>query len=108
MPRKIARAIRTSGGGLPAVKAMGVALASRGIAQVSMNLTDFEQTSLQQVYEAVQREAGRHGCAIAGSEIAGLVPQKALDTTAEYFHSLGQFSPAQVLENRLAAMLVQK
>jgi len=105
---KIARAIRTSGGGLPAVKALGIALASRGIAQVSMNLTDFEQTSLQQVYKAVQREAGRHGCAIAGSEIAGLVPQKALDTTAEYFRSLGQFSPAQVLENRLAAMLVQK
>ena len=103
--RKIARAVRTSGGGLPAVKALGIALASRGITQVSMNLTDFEQTSLQQVYEAVRRETRRHGCSIAGSEIAGLVPQKALDTGAEYFRSLGQFSQAQVLENRLAVVM---
>ena len=104
----IARAIRASTGGLPAVKAMGIALASRGISQVSMNLTDFERTSLQQVYEAVQREAGRHGCTIAGSEIVGLVPQKALDATAEYFGTLVNFSPAQVLENRLAAAMSQK
>jgi len=90
------------------VKALGIALASRGITQVSMNLTDCEQTSMQRVYEAVRREAGRHGCAIAGSEIAGLVPQKALDTTAEYFRCLGQFSQAQILENRLAAMMGQK
>ena len=104
----IARAIRASTGGLPAVKAMGIALASRGISQVSMNLTDFERTSLQQVYDAVQREAGRHGCIIAGSEIVGLVPQKALDTAAEYFGTLVNFSPAQVLENRLAAAMSQK
>jgi glutamate formiminotransferase len=105
---EIARAIRASSGGLPAVKALGIALASRGIAQVSMNLTDFEQTSLQQVYEAVGREAGRHGCAIAGSEIVGLIPQRALDTTAEYFGSLGHFSPEQILENRLAVALGKK
>jgi glutamate formiminotransferase len=105
---KIARAIRASDGGLPAVKAMGVALVSRGIAQVSMNLTDFEQTSLQQVYEAVRQETKRQGCAIAGSEIVGLIPQRALDTTAEYFLALGPFSPAQVLETRLAAALGEK
>jgi len=104
----IARAIRTSSGGLPALKAMGMALASRGLAQVSMNLTDFERTSLQQVFEAVRREAGRHACAIAGSEIVGLIPQQALDTTAEYFHSLDQFSPEQVLENRLVVTLGKK
>ena len=105
---EIARAIRTSSGGLPALKAMGIALASRGISQVSMNLTDYEQTSLQQAYEAVRREAGRRDCAIAGSEIVGLVPQQALDTTAEFFHSLSQFSPEQVLENRLTAALGEK
>ncbi len=103
--REIARAIRTSSGGLPALKAMGIPLPSRGITQVSMNLTDFEQTSLQQVYEAVRREATRLGCATVGSEIVGLVPQKALDTTAEYFRSLGRFSPQQILENRLALRL---
>jgi glutamate formiminotransferase len=101
---EIARAIRTSGGGLPALKAMGISLESRGIVQVSMNLTDFEQTSLQQAYDAVRREAGRLGCAIADSEIVGLVPRKALDTKAEYFRSLGQFSEDKVLENRLAAV----
>ena len=102
---KIARTIRTSGGGLPALKALGIALASRGITQVSMNLTDFEQTSLQQVYETVLHEAERHGCTIAGSEIVGLVPQKALDTKAGYFHALDNLSPAQILENRLATVL---
>jgi glutamate formiminotransferase len=102
---EIARAVRASSGGLPAVKAMGIALPSRGISQVSMNLTDYRQTSLQQAYEAVRREAGQRGCAIAGSEIVGLVPQQALDTSAEFFPSLSQFSPEQVLENRLAAAL---
>ena len=105
---QIARAIRTSSGGLPAVKAMGIELVSRGLAQVSMNLTDFEKTSLQQVYEAVRSEAGRRGCAIASSEIVGLIPRAALDTTAEFYRSLGQFSPDQVLENRLAVALVKK
>lgn len=74
----IARTIRESSGGLPCVKAMGVALASRNLAQVSMNLTDFEQTSLPVVFEAVQREAERHGVSIAGSELIGFLPRRAL------------------------------
>jgi glutamate formiminotransferase len=105
---RIARSIRASSDGLPALKALGIALPSRGISQVSMNLTDFEQTSLQQVYDAVRQEALRHGCSITGSEIAGLVPRKALDTTAEYFRALSDFSPAQILENRLAAAMGEK
>jgi glutamate formiminotransferase len=104
---KIARAVRASNCGLPAVKALGIALASRGISQVSMNLTDFEQTSLQQVYDAVRREAARYGCAIAGSEIVGLIPRKALDTNAGYFRALDNFSPAQILEDRLAAVMAE-
>jgi glutamate formiminotransferase len=99
----IARSIRASSGGLPALKALGIALPSRGISQVSMNLTDYETTSLQQAYDAVRSQAQRHGCAVAGSEIIGLVPRRALDTAAESFHALGDFSPAQILENRLAA-----
>jgi glutamate formiminotransferase len=105
---KIARAVRASNGGLPGVKALGIALASRGITQVSMNLTDFEQTSLQQAYDAVRREAARYGCSIAGSEIVGLIPRKALDTDAGYFRALDNFSPAQILEDRLAAVLGEK
>jgi glutamate formiminotransferase len=102
--QKIARTIRTSSGGLPALKAMGVALRSRGLAQVSMNLTDFEVTPIHQVFDAVLHETARYGCVIAGSEIVGLVPQKALDITADYFFHLDCFSPAQILENRLAAV----
>jgi glutamate formiminotransferase len=101
---QIARAIRESNGGLPAVKAIGVALRSRRLAQVSMNLTDFEVTSMQQVFEAVRREAERRVCTIEGSEIVGLVPKAALDMTADYFFQLDSFSQGQVLENRIASV----
>lgn len=100
--RRIARAVRFSSGGLPAVKAMGVLLASRNLAQVSMNLTDFEQTPLHEAFEAVCAEASRHGVAIAGSELIGLVPQKALEMAAAHFLRLEGFKSAMVLENRLA------
>jgi glutamate formiminotransferase len=78
--RAIARKIRASSGGLPHVKAMGVLLASRNLAQVSMNLTDFEVTPLDVVFEAVRAEAARMGVAIAGSEIIGLMPARALES----------------------------
>jgi glutamate formiminotransferase len=100
---QIARAIRESGGGLPAVKAIGVALRSRGLAQVSMNLTDFEVTPIQRVFDAVRREAERHVCTIEGSEIVGLVPRAALDMAADYFFQLDSFSREQILEERIAS-----
>jgi glutamate formiminotransferase len=53
----------------------------------------------------VRNEAQRRGCVIAGTEIVGLVPRQALDTTAEYFRALDDFSAAQILENRLAAAM---
>lgn len=101
---QIARKIRESNGGLPALKAIGVALRSRGLAQVSMNLSDFEVTSIQQAFEAVKREAERRVCAIEGSEIVGLVPERALDVTADYFSQLDSFSPDQILEHRIASL----
>jgi glutamate formiminotransferase len=104
LAQQIARAIRESSGGLPAVKAIGVALRSRRLAQVSMNLTDFEVTSMQQVFEAVRREAERRVCTIEGSEIVGLVPEAALDMTADYFFQLDSFSREQILENRIASV----
>ncbi len=104
MAEQIARAIRESSGGLPAVKAIGVALRSRRRAQVSMNLTDFEVTSIQQVFEAVRSEAQRRVCMIEGSEIVGLVPKAALDMTADYFFQLDSFSPEQILEDRIASV----
>jgi glutamate formiminotransferase len=56
---------------------MGVPLASRNQVQVSMNLTDFTQTSLRDVYETVRQEASAHGITIAGTQIFGMVPQEA-------------------------------
>ncbi len=102
---KIAKAIRHSSGGLRYVKSMGVELKARNLAQVSINLTDYEQTPMHRVYEMVKREAQRYGAVPVGSEIVGLVPKKALEMAADYFLQLENFSPAQVLENRLAAAL---
>jgi len=100
--KKIAHAIRASSGGLPHVKAIGVELKERRLAQVSTNLTDFEQTSMHQVFEAVRLEAGRHGCSIHSSEIVGLVPRKALDLDHAADLQLEDFSPdKKILENRL-------
>jgi glutamate formiminotransferase/glutamate formiminotransferase/formiminotetrahydrofolate cyclodeaminase len=77
--KAIARKIRASSGGLPFVKAMGVPLLSRSLVQVSMNLTDFEQTPLRRAYEAVVQEAAAHGISIAGTQIVGLIPQRAAE-----------------------------
>jgi glutamate formiminotransferase/formiminotetrahydrofolate cyclodeaminase len=102
---KVARAIRFSSGGLRYVKSMGVELKARNLAQVSINLTDYEQTPMHRVYEMVKREAERYGAIPVGSEIVGLVPKKAIEMAADYFLRLENFSPAQVFENKLAAAL---
>ncbi len=99
--RQIARTIRESSGGLPAVKALGLKLRSRGLTQVSMNLTDFERTSLYEVYGWVKHEAERLGTHIAGSELIGLVPRKAIEMAAERFLQIENFDSASVFENRL-------
>jgi glutamate formiminotransferase/formiminotetrahydrofolate cyclodeaminase len=102
---KIAKAIRYSNGGFRYVKSMGVELKARNLAQVSINLTDYEQTPMHRVYEAVKREAARYGVMPVGSEIVGLVPKKAIEMAADYFLQLEDFSPSQVFENRLNAAL---
>src|SRR5262245_56554427 len=102
---KIARAIRFSNGGLRYVKSMGVELKARNLAQVSINLTDYEQTPMHRVYEMVKREAERYGAMPVGSEIVGLVPKKAIEMAADYFLQLENFSPGQVFENKLEAAL---
>ncbi len=102
---KIAKAIRFSSGGLRYVKSMGVDLKARNLAQVSINLTDYENTPMHRVYEMVKREAARYGVMPVGSEIVGLVPKKAIEMAADYFLQLENFSPSQVFENKLAAVL---
>ena len=100
--KKIARTIRFSTGGFRFVKSMGVMLASRNLAQVSINLTDFEQTPMHLVFETVRREAERYGVPVVGSEIVGLIPKKAVEMSAEYFLRYENFRPEIVLENRIA------
>jgi glutamate formiminotransferase len=104
--KKVAKAVRFSSGGLRYVKAMGVLV--RGLAQVSMNLTDFEQTPVARVFEAVRREAARYGASPFSSEIVGLIPKKALENAAEWFLQIENFDAALVLENRLAAVMSGK
>jgi glutamate formiminotransferase/formiminotetrahydrofolate cyclodeaminase len=106
--KEIARKIRQSGGGLQCVKAMGVDLKSQGVAQVSMNLTDFEQTSMAKAFEAVKLEANRCGVDIRNSEVVGLVPQAALDGAGEHFLRIDRFRPEMIFENRLQALLEQQ
>jgi glutamate formiminotransferase / formiminotetrahydrofolate cyclodeaminase len=105
--KAIAKKIRHSSGGLPGVKAMGVDLRARHLAQVSMNLTDFEATPVHRVFEVVKSEAKSHGVGIAGSEIIGLIPRRAIEMTADYFLKVENFSPALVLENRLEQSLLE-
>jgi glutamate formiminotransferase len=102
--REIARVIRFSNGGMRHVKAIGVEMKTRNLAQVSINLTDYEQTPLHHVFDAVKEEAQRRGCSIMGSEIIGLIPRKALELSAGHDLQLENFSPDRILENRLAAV----
>lgn len=106
--RRIARAVRGRDGGLRFLKALGFELRERNLTQVSMNLVRFEKTELQHAFEAVRREAERYGVRVAGSEIVGLIPQAALDRSAEYFLQIENFSPDLVLENRIASALAKR
>ncbi|HEX7285152.1 MAG TPA: glutamate formimidoyltransferase [Candidatus Angelobacter sp.] len=101
--KKIAKAIRFSSGGLRFVKAAGFEV--RGLAQVSMNLTDFEQTPIARVFEFVKREAARYGVMPLSSEIVGLVPKAALEQAAEWFLQVENFDSSLILENRLAGVM---
>ncbi len=99
---RIAAAIRESGGGLPAVKAIGVRLEDRSV-QVSMNLTDYERTSMATVFDAIVREAARDGVRVKESELVGLVPRAALAGTSPEALQLRGFRDDRILENRLDA-----
>ncbi|HMG85864.1 MAG TPA: glutamate formimidoyltransferase [Terracidiphilus sp.] len=101
--KKIAKAMRASSGGFRFVKGAGFLV--RGMAQVSMNLTDFEQTPIARVFEMVKREAARYGVMPVSSEIVGLIPKAALEQAAEWFLQVEHFDSSLILENRLAAVM---
>jgi glutamate formiminotransferase len=106
--KRIARAVRGRDGGLLHLKALGFELASRGVVQVSMNLTSYERTNLHHAFEAVRREAEALGVEVLASEVVGLVPRDALYAAAAHFLKLENYTPDVVLENRIAAALERK
>ena len=99
--RQIGKRIRYINGGFRFVKAMGIQLEERNLAQVTMNLTDYTKTALYTVYETVKMEARRYGVSVVGSEIVGIVPMKALLDCAEYYLQIEDFSVEQVLETHI-------
>lgn len=105
--KKIAKAVRHSDGGLRYVKALAFELKERGIVQISMNMTNYKKTPLHQAFELIKREAKRYGVAVIGSEIVGLVPQEALNQTAEYYLQLENFRSEMILEERIAQSMAQ-
>jgi len=102
---KIARAVRHQTGGLRYVKALGFELKDRGIVQVSMNMVNYEGTPLFRAFEMIKREAERYGVRVVGSEIVGLIPQRALNAVADFYLQLEKFSEDQILEHRLAGAM---
>ena len=106
--KAIARKIRASGGGLPSLKAIGVLLkngAGEPHAQVAMNLTDFEETSIPAAYQAVARAAHALGVKLASSELVGLAPQAAFAGAALAEVGLPESAADQIFERRLARLL---
>ena len=99
--KKIAQAIREVKGGYKYCRAIGLMLEEKGVAQVSINMTNFEGTPLHRVFETVKSEAARYGINIVGSEVIGLTPLQALIDTAIFYLRIEDFSRNQVLEARL-------
>jgi glutamate formiminotransferase len=98
--REIAKAVRESSGGLPAVQAMGVR-SDAGQAQVSMNLVDFTTTPIHVAFDAVRQAAVERGTDVAESEVVGLIPLDALTDVARHYLKLKHFERAQILETHL-------
>lgn len=100
--KKIAKVVRASSGGFKYCKAIGLLLEDRNIAQVSMNMVNYEGTPLYRVFEVIRAEAQRWGVPIIGSEVVGLTPAKALVDCAEYYLKIENFDyHKQVMENHL-------
>lgn len=98
--RSIAREIRASAGGLTGVKAMGVL--AQGEAQISMNITDFRQTPVSQVYAAVEEKAARFGAKVVRGELIGLIPEEAAERESEWLRHFHEFDPEEkILERKL-------
>jgi len=99
--RAVARRVRESSGGLPAVRALGFFLARRGRAQVSMNLVDYRQTPLLKALDRVRREAEALGARVVETELIGLAPEEAILGAARDALLLPELPPGKLLERIL-------
>ncbi len=97
--RAVAGEVRERDGGLPGVKALGLEVEGR--AQVSMNLTDLERTSIPTALEAVRRSAERREAKVESTELVGLVPLAAVLEAARHYLTLSELATKQVLEAAL-------
>jgi len=97
--KSIARKIRASSGGLPCVKALGLFLPSRNLAQVSINLTDYQRTPLHVVYAAVDQEARAQAVEILETELIGLLPRNAIEPPGAAALKCINFHPSRILES---------
>jgi len=96
--KKIAQTIREVKGGYKYCRAIGLMIEEKGVAQVSINMTNFVETPLHRVFETVKSEAARYGVNVVGSEVIGLTPLQALVDTAAFYLRIDDFSRSQVLE----------
>jgi glutamate formiminotransferase len=106
--RMIARLIRESSGGFRYVKAMGLYLPSRNCAQVSMNLVNFAETSLDDLFGAIEGEAAHLGTLVASCELIGLIPRRAFESSPEFFKRAANFDDSRIIESRLEQLLHSK
>ena len=97
----IAAKIRESSGGFPFVKAMGRHLASRDCAQISMNLTNFAETPLEELYAAIAAEAARLGTSVRSTQLIGFVPRRAFEMAPAFFERAENFNDSRILESRI-------
>ncbi len=101
LAKEIARKVRFKDGGFPCVRAMGVALQGRRMVQVSMNLTNYQVTSIPKAYEFIREEALKRGVEVEESEIVGLIPLGALEGVVQHYLKYPHFSANQVIEQRI-------
>lgn len=106
--RMIARLIRESSGGFRYVKAMGLYLKSRNCAQVSMNLVNFAETPLDDLFGAIEGEAAKLGTLVASCELIGLIPRRAFEMAPEFFKRAANFNESRIIETRMEQLLHSK
>ena len=101
LAKDIAQKVRFKDGGFPHVRAMGVDLREKGMAQVSMNLTNYRVTNIPKIYEFIKEEALKKGIEIEGSEIVGLIPLGVLEGIVQNYLKCPLFSIRQIIEQRI-------